>query len=262
MIDMKPEILNSAGLLNQLVTALAKKTPFSVVSVGVTESFVLAQYTILKEDEFMGHKEAYVAAQGLKRGFDHRGIRFPNTEARNMAVSALANANAVGYNMTIKDITSSYPGELTEKVFSYYNINPRYIFEANIRRVIMFSQPAKFKELLAGKKILLVCSYADEVKAAMEKNLKRELRFEVTGTVTIEEFEDIPRVKEEITAVDFDLCLLAAGINAVILAPYIAVHLGKVAFDLGQAMESLITGKIEMAGYLDRYIGLDKLMNM
>lgn len=61
---VEPKVLSSEDLIKLLINALNQKIPFSVVSVGVTESFVLAQYNILTEDEFMGHKEAYVAALG------------------------------------------------------------------------------------------------------------------------------------------------------------------------------------------------------
>jgi hypothetical protein len=255
---VKSKLLSSGGLMDLVINALDRKIPFSVVSVGVTESFVLAQYSVLTEEEFLGHKETRVAAQGVKRGFDHRGIRFPNIQARDKAVASLRSAEVIGYNTT----EAMHSDQLTKKVFDYYKIEPRFIFEANIRRVIMFSQQEKFEKMLTGRKIVLICSYADEVKAAMEKNMQNRLGFKVTGTIKIEEFEDIPRVKAELTRIDFDLCLLAAGINAVILAPYIATTYGKVAFDLGQAMESFISGDIEMAGYLDRYIGIDNLMKM
>ena len=208
------------------------------------------------EKDFMDDKEAYVAAQGLKRGFDHRGIRFPNIQARDAAVEALSITDVVGYNMYLLD------SELTKRVFDVNNIWPKYVFESHIRRVIMFSQQEKFRQMLANRKIILMCSYADEVKESMEKNLQKDLGFDIVGTINIEEYEDIPRVKMELKRFDFDLCLLAAGINAVILAPYIAKTYGKVAFDIGQGMESLITGQIEFIGYLERYITLDFLMKM
>lgn len=252
---MSPVNLNSAGLMDVILYSLDQKLPFSAVSVGTTEAFVLAQYTILRESEFMEHKEAYVANQGVKRGFDHRGVRFPNIDARNDAVESLAKADAIGYNMLLNC-------ELTNKVLYYYHFRPAYVFEALIRRVVMFSQPERFNRMLANRKILLVCAYADEVQAAMEKILQPSLGFTVTGAVRLEEYEDIPRVKEEIDRVDFDLCLMAAGVNAVILAPYIARRYGKVAFDIGQAMESFITGEVETLGYINRFVGLDVLMSL
>jgi hypothetical protein len=174
-------------------------------------------------------------------------------------VEALRLTDVVGYNMVLHDWNA---GKLTESVFDYYQIKPRYVFESYMRHVIMFSQQEKFERMLSGRKIVLVCGYADEVKTAMELRLRARLGFDVVGTIKIEEYEDIPRVREELGRYDFDLCLLAAGINAVILAPYIAATLRKVAFDIGQAMENLITGEIETYAYLKRFIGLEKLMRM
>ena len=106
----------------------------------------------------------------------------------------------------------------------------------------MFSQREKFNKMLEGKKLLIVCGYADEVKEALNSGLKAELNFEVVGSVIVNQFEDIPRAKDEIVNYDFDLALLAAGTNAIILAGYIKETLGKVAFDLGHGMESLARG--------------------
>ncbi len=252
-------MLSSGELMDLIINSLDNKIPFSVASVGATESFVLAQYNILNEKEFMSHPEADVAAWGLKRGFNHRGIRFPNIEARDMSVEALKKVDVIGYNMILNDWNA---GKLTEKALEYYNIWPKYVFEAYLRHVIMFSQQEKFEKMLAGRKILLICGYADEVKTAMEIGFQKKLGLEVVGTVKIVEYEDIPRVKEELARFDFDLCLLAAGINAVILGSYIASAYGKVAFDIGQAMENFITGGIHTSKYLERFIGMDKLMNM
>ncbi|MDG0793848.1 GT-D fold domain-containing glycosyltransferase [Cohnella ginsengisoli] len=136
------------------------------------------------------------------------------------------------------------------------------IFEAYTRRVIMLSQQRKFYDMLRNRKVIVVCSYADEVKHALESALAEQLGFEVTGAVKINQYEDIPRVKQEISAIDFDLCLIAAGINAVILASYIASSLGKVAFDIGQGMETLITGKIEGEDWLSTQVSMSTLLEM
>jgi hypothetical protein len=85
----------------------------------------------------------------------------------------------------------------------------------------MISQKEKFEKMLEGRKILIVCGYADEMKDTLNANLKGKLNFEVVGTVKVNQFEDIPRAKAEIAAYDFDLALLAAGTNAIILAGFI-----------------------------------------
>ncbi len=254
--EVESKLIGSGQLMDLVIDDLDCRAPFSVISVGVTEAFAMAQYHILKEEDFLRHKEVWVAQQGQQRGFDHRGIRFPNTEARDMAIAAVRLADAVGYNLFLIE------DDLTREVFRYFELTPQYIFESHIRRVIMFSQEEKFKQMLAKRRLAIACSYADEVKAALERKWGEELGFEVTGAISIAEFEDIPQVRTDLAKLDFDLCLIAAGINAVILAPYIAREYGKVAFDLGLGMESLISGKVEYVPYLQRYIRLEDLMDL
>lgn len=256
----KKMILSSGELMTKILHALEHRLPCAVVSLGATESFVLAQETVLTRQQFMGHAEARTANLGLQRGNRHRGVRFPNFAARDALAEALQEVDIIGCNLLLNDLNS---GQLTKKVLEYYNIAPPYIFEAYVRRVIMFSQKRKFEQMLRGKKIILVCGYADEVAAALNKNLKKSLNFNIVGAIKIHEFEEIPRAKKEIQALDFDLALLSAGLNAIILAAYIARVKGKVAFDIGQGMESLITGQIVDEGnFLNKTIGIINLLKL
>lgn len=258
---MKSEVLNSSQLMDLILHCLGKGKPLSVVSLGASETFVLAQYNLLSEEEFMNHAEAKQANRGERRGHGHRGVRFPNIKARDKALEALLLADVIGYNMMVRD---EHSGLLTEKIWEYYGLTPPYIFEAYLRRVIMFSQKEKFERMLRERKIIIICGYADEVKASMEYRLQKTLGFEIVGTLKIFEFEEIPHLIEEINNYTFDLCLLAAGINAIILGSYISRHLGKVAFDLGLGMEALITGKphLEDLLYMIGPRGVKKLMKM
>lgn len=248
--------------MDKIITALNQKQPLSVISVGYTESFVMAQYSIFSEEEFMKDPEAIVANANAEtmRGHFHRGLTFPNIIARDKAVEAVKKADIIGMNI---NVTTS--GSLTDRIFTYYNIEPKFVYEAYIRRVIMYSQKEKFHQMLKNRKILIICNYAEAVKQGLERDLKRELGFEIVGTIKIQQFADIPRVKKEIDGCEFDLCLLAAGTNAVILAPYIAETKGKVAFDIGQGMESLISIHdhfIPGEDWLEEQVGLNRLMEM
>ncbi|MCL6573699.1 MAG: glycosyltransferase [Bacillus sp. (in: Bacteria)] len=259
-ISLGTKILSSGEVLDKVLFALKNKFPYAVISVGATEAFVMAQYHLLSEKEIMNHPEFKVASEKFSRGHNHRGILFPNTEARDMAVDAVNVCDIVGYNTILWE---NDVGEFTEKVFDTLDIWRKFAFEAYTRRVMMFSQRKKFHEMLAGRKIVLVCGYADEVKEALNSSLKADLNFEVVGTVLVNQFEDIPRAKEELANYDFDLAILAAGTNAIILAGYIKEMLGKVAFDLGHGMESLAKGYFYDEGdFLKTYVGIDRLMKM
>ncbi|MEQ8175549.1 MAG: GT-D fold domain-containing glycosyltransferase [Syntrophomonadaceae bacterium] len=248
--------LNSAQLMDRILTALDDKSPLSVVSVGQTEAFVMAQYTLYSEEEFMRHREAYNANRGKRSGFFHRGIRFPNLAARDETVEAVKRSHIIGYNTVVEPAKS-----FTERVFAAYGIEPEDIFEANIRRVMMFSQKERFEQLLKNRRVLLVSSLAQEAKAALESRYTKARPCSVEA-ISIYEYEEIPRVKEELAKIDFDLCFLAAGVNAVILASFIAWQLGKVACDIGWGMQSLITGKIVTDSWVVNHIGIDNLFKM
>ncbi|MFY0543715.1 GT-D fold domain-containing glycosyltransferase [Brevibacillus sp. H7] len=248
--------LTCSELLDKIIEALEEKKPLSVVSVGQTESFIMSQYTLYSHREILRDPETLKANEGVTTGLQHRGIRLPNKLARVEAVEAVRQADIVGYNTIIPS------GALAEKVFEVHNIKPKYVFEAFLRRVMMYSQKEKFESMLGGRKILLISSIADQVKDSMDKNLKPKLGFDVVGSISINSFEEIPMVKEKVADYDFDLCLIAAGINAVILAPFIAQTYQKVAIDMGGGLSSLATGEMLACKWMTKRIGLDKLMGM
>lgn len=249
--------LNSLAVLDLIIKALDRNEPLSIVSVGATEAFVMAQYTIYSEEEFMVHPEAQIANMGIQTGFYHRGIRFPCIGARDNLIEAVRQADIVGCNTIVESARV-----FVEQVFSGYNIEPALIFEANIRRVIMFSQKEKFFSMLKGRKVLLIGSLAPQIRAEIEWTYMRKHECQVVGAISIHEYEEIARVKEEIKQFGFDLCLLAAGVNATILAPYIARSCGKVAFDMGSGLTSLTTNEVVMDQWIAYLIGLDKLFSM
>lgn len=249
--------MNSAALLDAINLALQNRQPLSVVSVGQTEAFVMAQYTIYNEQEFMSHREAYNANQGAQSGFLHRGVRFPNLPARDAAVEAVRKADIIGYNLV-----EPWARDFTEKVLAAYQIKPRAIFEANLRRVFMFSQKERFEAMLTGRRVLLIGSLAGEAQSALELRYKKRLGLTIAGAIPIYEFEEIPLVKKKIAAYKFDLCLLGAGVNAVILAAHIAEKHDKVAFDIGWGIKALIDGEVVRDSFINEVIGLDNLLHM
>lgn len=252
-------LLSSGELMDQILEALNQKKPLSVVSVGATETFVMAQYTVLTEEEFMNDPEAKIANRGVTEGFLHRGVRFPNIQIRDDAVDAVRKADIVGYNTLIM---WPHVGALTERVFKAYDIQPNYVYDSYLRRVIMFSQKKKFEQMLQNRKILLIGSLAARAKEVLDQNQKDHLGFEIIDTVRIDEYEELPEAKHRIDKCDFDLCLLAAGTNSLILSSYISTMHGKVAVDLGSGISSFITGEVYTDTWLENIISLEKLMSM
>lgn len=257
MVLAKPAFLNSLALIELINRCLDEKEPLSVVSVGATEAFVMAQYLLYSEEEMLRHPEARVANWGIQEGHYHRGLRFPNLAARDAAVEAARSADIIGYNTIVQPAR-----HLTERVFAIHNIEPQAAFEAHLRRVIMFTHKDKFTNMLKDKKLLLVGAPAPEVKRAIETRYLRSYNCQIAGAVSISDFQEINKAQEEIENCEFDICFLAAGTNALILAPYIARQRGKVAFDIGHGMASLASQRIVMDDWLGRIIGLNNIMNM
>ncbi|MFD0710684.1 GT-D fold domain-containing glycosyltransferase [Paenibacillus sp. GCM10027626] len=251
---MKAKVLNSGELMDRIIRALDEKTPLSVVSVGSTESYVMAQYTVLSERRFMRHREAITTNSGKV----NRGFTFPNVKLRDEMVEAVRKADIVGYNICLRNI---YAGNMVQKVFRAYGIKPRFVFETLIRRVIPLNQKVKFKKMLRNRRIVLIGSNAEKVKEALERRWGKRFPFNIVACIPLHSFDEMSEVKRMLDRVEFDLALITAGVNAVILATYIADHLGKVAFDLGQGMNSLITKKVVETGFVRR-VGLQKLMKM
>lgn len=252
---MDYKTLSSRKLMDKVITALDKKKPLSVVSVGATQSYVLAQYTILTEKEFMKHNEALKTNSGTVL----RGFTFPNIQLRDEMIDAIKKADIVGYNLTLRDKIKS--GKMTLIVFKAYDIQPRYVFDSLIRRVIMFSQKSKFKSMLRNRRIVLIGKQAIEARDALRKRWGRRLGFDIVQSLQMTSYDQMSEIKKKLDKTEYDLCLLSAGVNAAILAPYMATNHGKVAFDIGQGMTSLITREVVVTGMVE-YVGLKKLMRM
>ena len=254
--------LTSGEIMDRILRCLKKQRPLSIVSVGQTEAVVMGQDQfdtdhVLKKFRKHYKKEKKIANKGAQEGFYHRGIRFPNPIAQMEGIAAVNTADIVGYN-TIEENSK----EITERVFSIYNIEPKEYFEANIRRVFMKSQKDKFEDILRNRKVLLIGSLAEKAKKGLEDRYGKTLGVQVVGALPIYSYEDIPTIKKQLKTIDFDICFLGAGINALILAPYIASRYGKVAFDIGSGMQTFITDEIVTDSWINEIIGLDRLMKM
>lgn len=257
-----PKKLSSGDIMERMISSLEDKKPCSIISVGQTEAVVLGQDKF-KEDpilrKYQTHlrKEAKIANKGVKEGFRHRGIRFPNPKAQQEALAAVKAADIIGYN-TIEENAR----EITERVFTLYGIEPKEYYEANIRRVFMKSQVEKFETILKNRRVLLIGSLAEKAKQKMLDKYSERLGVQIVGAIPIYEYEEIPKVKKKIDAVSFDICFLGAGTNALILAHYIAEKHGKVAFDIGSGLQTFITDEIVTDSWINEIIGLDNLMKM
>jgi hypothetical protein len=162
-----------------------------------------------------------------------KGVTMPNLGLRNQMVAGIRRATVVGI-LTKDDKLIRAPRKLkrplTNAVFAYFRLSPRLKCNACINRYA--SRDKDFWKLLRGRRILIISKHAKLMKNILVK--RRGIR--VVGTIPFTHYRQIGRTLAQVRAMrkSFDLALISAGVNAVILAPGIARSTGKVALDFGQ----------------------------
>ena len=122
----------------------------------------------------------------------------------------------------------------------YTSIPLDHICDSCIGKGLHFS--GLLYELLKNKRVYLVGNYVHFLLPVLEK-----YQVTVAGSTTVDYFDDIPRVKDCLSKVDFDVALLSAGVPTLILAPWIARSLKRCALDFGDAI-NLVTNNIQYIG--------------
>ncbi len=214
----KEDLAELPEIIRRIRYCLRNQMGYSLVRIGDAENQVLAQGTIYSEE----HIEKIWWADRP----DWTGITLPDYAARDRLIASIKQADIVGV-LHQNDEYEWRP--LTEAVFSLYDIKPPDICYAFINMYL----PAnlKFKKLLQEYRVLLIGNMA----GAFADYLQRKQGVKAAGIIKIGHFREIPAVIRDAAEIDYDIALLSAGSNAVILAPQIASH-QKVALDIGRAM--------------------------
>jgi hypothetical protein len=166
-----------------------------------------------------------------KRG--GKGIPLPDLGLRNQMVAGIRRATVVGI-LSKDDKLIRAPRmlkrPLTNAVFAHFRLSPQLTCDACINRYA--ARDKDFWKLLRGRRILIISKHAKYMKRILERN--RGVR--VVGTISFSHYKQIGRTLARVKALrkSFDLALISAGVNAVILAPGIARSTGKVALDFGK----------------------------
>lgn len=205
-------------IIKRIRYCLLNKVGFSLVRVGDAENQVMAQGYIMPENAI---KKIWWADNE-----DWTGIRLPNYEARDRLIASVKQADMVG----VLHQTESYVWKpLTEKVFTVCEIRPRQICYAFIN--VYFPDSLEFINLLQKYKVLIIGKQGWQFASL----LKTTFGIEPGGIISISSYHEIPQVLAKTEKIDFDLALISAGSNAIILATVIAQR-GKVALDIGRAL--------------------------
>lgn len=215
-------------ILQRIRYSLRNKVSFSLVRIGDAENQILAQGVIYNE------KQINLIAWANDENYT--GITLPNYEARDKMIQSLKKADMVG----VLDRNEVYTWKpLTEKLFPIYDIRPKQICSAFVNT--NWPDNYEFISLMKSCRLLLIGKPAE----AFAQFLYSRYRVNTAAAISIKNYSEITDVLSRTSNIDYDLALLSAGSNAVILAAELARR-GKVAIDFGHAMDIALWKKKEL----------------
>lgn len=225
------QLISTVKILKLIQIALKQKKPFSLVRIGDGENIVLAQNILLSPKEVLN--TYWVKQSDTGRG---KGVTLPNLNLRNKMVKAIRRADLVGICRQKNDevsVPSKYKRELTNKLFEHYHLKPSNLCYVFVNRKMVSHR--LFWEIIHSYRTLLISkwakAYADKITCEYA-----HLKPRIAGCIDFTHYTQIPNLLDQIGKYRFDLALVSAGVNSVLLAPAIAERYGKVALDFGKTM--------------------------
>jgi hypothetical protein len=224
------KLLSELEVLRKIHRALREQKPFSLVRIGDGENIVLAQGKFLSNEEL----EQTYWVRDSRTG--RKGVDLPNLTLRDRMLKGIKAADVVGICRQQNDEVSAptrFKRALTNRIFDYYNLQPRelcYVF-CN-RKMVSYRY---FWKIIHQYRTLLISKWADEYAKQITSKYA-DLPPQIVGTINFGHYDQISTVLKKVGKYEFDLALISAGVNAVILAPAIAKRYNKVAIDFGKTM--------------------------
>jgi hypothetical protein len=230
------QLLSELEVLDKIDDALVQQKPFSLVRIGDGENIILAQEKFLSDHELLN---TFWVKRAQKKK-DDKGIMLPCYELRDQVIEAIRKADLVGVcNQTQKlgDAPLKFCRDLTNKVFDFYPLNPKCLCNVWVNRQLVAYR--LFWELLHQYRILIISKWADAYAAFIIKEYA-SIKPNIAGCLSFSNFAQIKDIMDLTGKRRFDLALISAGVNAVILASKIAERYGKVALDFGKTMRFML----------------------
>lgn len=224
-------LMTPAEVLNSINTALFRKKAFSLVRIGDGENIVLAQNKLMSIPEVMN--SYWVRQSESGKG---KGVTLPNLALPRQMIKAIRKADIVGICRLENDEVSApsrYKRKMTNKLFDLYQLHPSKLCHVFVNRK-MVSHPL-FWKMLHQYRTLLISKWWEPYAEFVTKQYP-SLKPNIIGGINFTHYDQIPAVLTKIKEYHYDLVLISAGVNAVILAPAIAEQYGKVAIDFGKTM--------------------------
>lgn len=234
---MQQIYLEAQDLLKRIRDAIEKQKPFSLVRIGDGENLVMSQHHVWPMSKVLQERWAIKANRGEK------GLTLPNLPLRNAVISSVKKATVVGI-LPAGDNTINAPDylkrPLTDKVFSYYKIQPPVICHAGVNREL--AKMEEFWSLLSGLRIMVITREAAKIKERLKKEPYNQ---KIVYALPFDQWPEYRNTIKWITAHkdSFDVALISCGVSAVVLAQQIASITGKVALDFGKASNIILNGR-------------------
>ncbi len=225
------QMIPTVKVLTQIQFALKQKKPFSLIRIGDGENIVLAQNIFFSPREVLN--SYWVKQSDTGRG---KGVTLPNLNLRNQMVKAIRLANMVGICRQKNDevsVPSKYKRELTNKLFDHFHLYPPNLCYVFVNRKMVSLRI--FWEMLHRYRTLLISKWAEAYAEKINRDYA-DLKPKIVGCIDFTHYKQIPTTLELIGKYRFDMALISAGVNSVLLAPAIAERYGKVAIDYGKTM--------------------------
>jgi len=220
--------LSWVKVLARIKHALDHQKPFSMVRIGDGENIVMAQKSVWRMESVLREPWSKRANRGEK------GVRLPNLELRDQMIRSIKKADIVGI-LPPGDRRTYAPRRLkrplTNKIFRYYKLKPRYTCDAVVNRFLAGRK--EFWDVLRGRRVLLITRHAERLKKVLQSD---PYSMDIAGIIVFKDNNQMSHALEQIESMkdNFDVALISCGVNTVVLAPEIARLTGKVAIDFGK----------------------------
>ncbi|WP_237167777.1 GT-D fold domain-containing glycosyltransferase [Paenibacillus yonginensis] len=230
-------MLHFNDMLERIRTALDHKQPLSFVRIGDGENLILAQNSVWTIEQVLQEEWAKKANMGKK------GVTLPNIALRDEMVAVLKKADIVGIlppgDQTI-GVREYLKRELTDQVFTYFNIRPRSICHASLNRKLAI-YPG-FWDMLRKHRVLIITSKASEFRKVLES---KPYGLHIVNALPFSHYKDMARIQKWLMAYpdSFDIALISCGVNAVVLAQMVRDLTGKIGIDFGKGRNLLLKEK-------------------
>jgi hypothetical protein len=186
--------------------ALEKKEPISMVSVGDGEMYFVAYRDI----SYFGKADQVWANSRYSQYLNDQSLK-------DEVLEGIRRSDIIGLHARWKP---------TVTFLEHYSIPADRVCDAIIGKGLHFS--GLLYEICQNRRVFLVGNHVHFLLPVLEK-----YQITVAGSTPVDYFEDIPRVKAELSRADFDLAIISAGIPTLILAPWVAGALHRPALDFG-----------------------------